>query len=128
MPFLALQYWQTVLLLHRNAILLNSALVISSAEKYCANKPYRSRIRNGYSICCNAARSITSILNDSNECGATSILLSSFAPLIAVYALVSASVVKLSMVLTDITRAFISSRTHNLGLPGLTQRYVSTYL
>jgi hypothetical protein len=89
MPFLALQYWQTLFLLHRNALLLNPAIVTGSADKYCANKPYRFRIKSGYSICCSSARTIVSVLNDAYDHEALSVLRSSYAPLIAVYALVS---------------------------------------
>jgi hypothetical protein len=89
MPFLALQYWQTIFLLHRNALLLNPTIVTGSADKHCANKPYRFRIKSGYSICCNSARMIVSILNDTYEHEASSVLRSSYAPLTAVYALVS---------------------------------------
>jgi hypothetical protein len=89
MPFLALQYWQTLFLLHRNALLLNPAIVTGAADKHCANKSYRFRIKSGYSICCSSARMIVSVLNDAYENGASSVLRSSYAPLIAVYALVS---------------------------------------
>lgn len=89
MPFLTLQYWQTLFLLHRNALLLNPAIVTGSADKHCANKPYRFRIKSGYSICCSSARTIVSVLNNAYEHGASSVLRSSYAPLIAVYALVS---------------------------------------
>ncbi|PVI05799.1 hypothetical protein DM02DRAFT_668127 [Periconia macrospinosa] len=87
MPFLALQYWQTLFIIHRNALLLNPSIISKSADQFCTDKPYKLRIKNGQSICCIAARTIVSILNDIYEHEASSIFMSSYAPLIAVYAL-----------------------------------------
>jgi hypothetical protein len=116
MPFLALQYWQTLFILHRNALLLNSQIIISSADNYCADKPYRLRIKNGQSICCTAARMIVSILNDVYEHNASNVLMSSYAALTAVYALVRPQTDSLTVSQADSLKDIHIIRNPKLGL------------
>jgi len=75
------------LLLHRNALLINSQVIKAELDLHFADKPFRFRLRNGQNLCCSAARSIVSILTQVYENDACSALSSSHAPLIAVYVL-----------------------------------------
>ncbi|KAK4959088.1 hypothetical protein LTR10_003887 [Elasticomyces elasticus] len=84
---LAIQYQQTLFLLHRHALILNTSTVQQEVAKHFADQPYRQRLRNGHNICSNATRAIVGILSHLRESGIHTVLSSSHAPLLAAYGL-----------------------------------------
>ncbi|KAK4904649.1 hypothetical protein LTR49_025944 [Elasticomyces elasticus] len=84
---LAIQYHQTLFLLHRHALILNTSTVQQEVAKHFADQPYRQRLRNGHNICSNATRAIVGILSHLRESGIHTVLSSSHAPLLAAYGL-----------------------------------------
>ncbi|KAK5682548.1 hypothetical protein LTS10_005676 [Elasticomyces elasticus] len=84
---LAIQYHQTLFLLHRHALILNTSTVQQEVAKHFADQPYRQRLRNGHNICSNATRAIVGILSHLRENGIHTVLSSSHAPLLAAYGL-----------------------------------------
>ena len=87
LTFLAVQYYQAVFLVSRNALLINMQTVQSEIDKIFEGSPTVSRLRNGMNVCANAARSILNVLNHAEEVGVRSPLLTPYAPLMAMYAL-----------------------------------------
>jgi hypothetical protein len=85
--FLAVQYYQAVFLVSRNALLVNIEAVQSEITRTFAGQPGSNRLRSGMHVCANAARSILNILNHAEEMGVRSPLLTPYAPLMAMYAL-----------------------------------------
>jgi hypothetical protein len=85
--FLAVQYYQTVFLVSRNALLINMEAVQSEITRDFGSQPGSNRLKSGMHVCANAARSILSILNHAEEVGVRSPLLTPYAPLMAMYAL-----------------------------------------
>ncbi|KAK5712952.1 hypothetical protein LTR17_017792 [Elasticomyces elasticus] len=84
---LAIQYHQTLFLLHRHALILNTSTVQQEVAKHFADQPYRQRLRNGHNICSNATRAIVGILSHLRESCIHTVLSSSHAPLLAAYGL-----------------------------------------
>jgi len=87
LTFLAVQYHQAVFLVSRNALLINMQSVQSEIDKVFDGSPNLNRLRSGMSVCANAARSILSVLNHSDEMGVRSPVLTPYAPLLSMYAL-----------------------------------------
>jgi hypothetical protein len=85
--FLAVQYYQAVFLVSRNALLINMEAVQSEITRNFGAQPGSNRLKSGMHVCANAARSILSILNHAEEMGVRSPLLTPYAPLMAMYAL-----------------------------------------
>lgn len=85
--FLAVQYYQAVFMVSRNALLINMEAVQSEITREFEGQPGSNRLRSGMHVCANAARSILSILNHAEEMGVRSPLLTPYAPLMAMYAL-----------------------------------------
>lgn len=85
--FLAVQYYQAVFMVSRNALLINMEAVQSEISREFEGQPGSNRLRSGMHVCANAARSILSILNHAEEMGVGSPLLTPYAPLMAMYAL-----------------------------------------
>lgn len=85
--FLAVQYYQAVFLVSRNALLINMQAVQSEITRDFGGQPGSNRLKSGMHVCANAARSILSILNHAEEMGVRSPLLTPYAPLMAMYAL-----------------------------------------
>jgi hypothetical protein len=85
--FLAVQYYQAVFLVSRNALLINMEAVQSEITRNFGGQPGSNRLKSGMHVCANAARSILSILNHAEEMGVCSPLLTPYAPLMAMYAL-----------------------------------------
>jgi hypothetical protein len=85
--FLAVQYYQAVFLVSRNALLINMEAVQSEITRNFGGQPGSNRLKSGMHVCANAARSILSILNHAEEMGVRSPLLTPYAPLMAMYAL-----------------------------------------
>lgn len=85
--FLALQYHQTLFLLHRHALVLNTERIRDQIDQYFADQPWKLRLRNGHNICRATTRAIVNILSYQNEIGAYSILNTGYAPLLAIYGL-----------------------------------------
>jgi hypothetical protein len=84
---LALQYYQTLFLLHRHSLILNTSTVHAEVARHFSREPYRHRLRNGHIICSSATRSIVNILTHVRESRAMSVLNTSHAPLLASYGL-----------------------------------------
>ncbi|KAK4569465.1 hypothetical protein LTR86_003228 [Recurvomyces mirabilis] len=84
---LALQYYQTLFLLHRHALMLNMHTVQAEVARHFPNEPYRHRLRNGTVICSNATRSTVGVLSHLRENNAQTVLNSSHGPLLAAYGL-----------------------------------------
>lgn len=93
---LAVQYYQTVFLLHRNALTLSMDSIRSQVNELFPGMPYRNRLRNGPNVCVQSARSILNILSHSRETGVYSAFTTSYAPLLAMYALTIYAMRKLS--------------------------------
>lgn len=85
--FLAVQYYQAVFMVSRNALLINMEAVQSEITREIEGQTCSNRLRSGMHVCANAARSILSILNHAEEMGVRSPLLTPYAPLMAMYAL-----------------------------------------
>jgi hypothetical protein len=85
--FLAVQYYQAVFLVSRNALLINMEAVQSEITRNFGGQPGSNRLKSGMHVCANAARSILNILNHAEEMGTRSTLLTPYAPLMAMYAL-----------------------------------------
>lgn len=85
--FLAVQYYQAVFMVSRNALLINMDAVQSEITRDLGSQPGSNRLRSGMNVCTNAARSILSVLNHAEEMGVRSPLLTPYAPLMAMYAL-----------------------------------------
>ncbi|KAM0706213.1 hypothetical protein Q7P35_006762 [Cladosporium inversicolor] len=85
--FLAVQYYQAVFMVSRNALLINMEAVQSEITRDFEGQLGSNRLRSGMHVCANAARSILNILNHAEEMGVRSPLLTPYAPLMAMYAL-----------------------------------------
>jgi hypothetical protein len=85
--FLAVQYYQAVFLVSRNALLINMEAVQSEIIRNFGGQPGSNRLKSGMHVCANAARSILNILNHAEEMGVRSPFLTPYAPLMAMYAL-----------------------------------------
>jgi hypothetical protein len=94
--FLGCQYHQTIFLLHRNSMILNTNSIRSQVDELFAGKTYRNRLKNGPTVCIQSARSLLNILSHSGEMGVHSVLTSPYAPLLAMYALTIYAIRKLS--------------------------------
>ena len=87
LTFLAVQYYQAVFLVSRNALLINMQTVQSEIDKTFEGSPDVNRLRSGMNVCANAARSILNVLNYAEEAGVRSPVLTPYAPLMSMYAL-----------------------------------------
>jgi hypothetical protein len=87
LTLLAVQYYQAVFLVSRNALLINMQNAQSEIDKSLDGSPNANRLKNGMAVCANAARSILNILNHAEEAGVRSPVLTPYAPLMAMYAL-----------------------------------------
>ncbi|GAB7335943.1 hypothetical protein MBLNU13_g08188t1 [Cladosporium sp. NU13] len=85
--FLAVQYYQAVFMVSRNALLINMEAVQSEITRDFGGNAGSNRLRSGMHVCANSARSILSVLNHAEEMGVRSPLLTPYAPLMAMYAL-----------------------------------------
>jgi hypothetical protein len=85
--FLAVQYYQAVFMVSRNALLINMEAVQSEITREFEDRAGSNRLRSGMHVCANAARSILNVLNHAEEMGVRSPLLTPYAPLMAMYAL-----------------------------------------
>jgi hypothetical protein len=85
LTFLAVQYYQAVFLVSRNALLINMQSVQSEIDKTFEGSPNLNRLRSGMNVCANAARSILNVLNHAEEAGVRSPVLTPYAPLMAMY-------------------------------------------
>jgi hypothetical protein len=85
--FLAVQYYQAVFMVSRNALLINMEAVQSEITREFEDRSGSNRLRSGMHVCANAARSILNVLNHAEEMGVRSPLLTPYAPLMAMYAL-----------------------------------------
>jgi len=81
--YLALQYFQTAFLVHRNSLITNRRHVRSIADSVFVDEAYRLRLRNGPFICYGIAKSIITVLGRTYDTYGLSILNSVHAPLIA---------------------------------------------
>ncbi|KAL1582207.1 hypothetical protein WHR41_09081 [Cladosporium halotolerans] len=86
LTFLTVQYYQTVFLVSRNALLLNTEALKSEVDRNFGAQA-SNRLRSGINVCVNAARSILNVLNHAEETGVRSPLITPHAPLMAMYAL-----------------------------------------
>lgn len=87
LTFFAVQYHQAVFLVSRNALLINMQAVQSEIDRSFEGLPSTNRLRSGMKVCANAARSILNVLNHAEEMGVRSLVLTPYAPLMAMYAL-----------------------------------------
>jgi hypothetical protein len=87
LTFLAVQYYQSVFLVSRNALLINMQAAQSEIDKSLEGTPNANRLKNGMAVCADAARSILNILNHADEAGVRSPLFTPYAPLMSMYAL-----------------------------------------
>lgn len=85
--FLAVQYYQAVFLVSRNALFINMQAVHPEIDKAFEGKPCTNRLKNGMNICVNAARAMLNILNHAAEMGVRCPFSTPYAPLMAMYAL-----------------------------------------
>lgn len=85
--FLAVQYYQAVLLVSRNALLINMQAAQTEIARCFEGQSTTNRLKSGMHVCANAARSILNVLNHAEEMGVRSPLLTPYAPLMAMYAL-----------------------------------------
>ncbi|PLB44130.1 hypothetical protein P170DRAFT_416548 [Aspergillus steynii IBT 23096] len=59
--FLSIQYQETLIALHRAALIAPSASFNSEVARHCADEPSQFRLRNGESICISSARAIAKL-------------------------------------------------------------------
>lgn len=100
--FLATQFYQTLFLLHRNSLILNTKALHATVDTHFGNAPFRMRLKNGQKICTAAARSIVKILNDIDKTEACVVLDCIHAPLVAICVL---AIQTLKMPYAEIARA-----------------------
>ncbi|RAL14417.1 uncharacterized protein BO97DRAFT_469223 [Aspergillus homomorphus CBS 101889] len=65
--FLAIQYHEAMISLHRAALIAPTATFDDEVTRYCANEPSQHRLRNGESICVNSARAIAKLSIELSE-------------------------------------------------------------
>ena len=87
LTFLAVQYYQAVFLVSRNALLINMQAAQSEIDKSSEGTPNANRLKNGMAVCADAARSILNILNHADEAGVRSPLFTPYASMMSMYAL-----------------------------------------
>ncbi|KAH7333426.1 hypothetical protein BKA65DRAFT_44687 [Rhexocercosporidium sp. MPI-PUGE-AT-0058] len=85
--FLALQFYQTIFLLHRNALIVSAKEIQDEIDANFKHAPYRLRIERGLMICSTTARAIVNNLNYMNDNDFSSVLVSIHAPLVAICAI-----------------------------------------
>ena len=85
--FLAAQYHQTLFLIHRHALVHNTNYIRAQVDEFFPDKPYRNRLRNGQTVCANAARSLLSIIDHLSTIGSHSLLINTYTPMLAICAL-----------------------------------------
>lgn len=85
--FLAAQYHQTLFLIHRHALVHNQAYIRAQVDDLFPDKPFRNRLRNGQTVCANAARSLLSIIEHLSTAGSHSLLINTYTPMLAICAL-----------------------------------------
>lgn len=65
--FLSIQYQETLIALHRAALIAPSASFNAEVARHCADEPFQFRLRNGESICVNSARAIAKVSIELSE-------------------------------------------------------------
>ncbi|OGM51304.1 hypothetical protein ABOM_000361 [Aspergillus bombycis] len=73
--YLSIQFHETLIALHRAALIAPTANFDAEIEKHCADEPSKFRIRNGESICVNSARAIAKLSIELSERGTASRLI-----------------------------------------------------
>ncbi|KAK1145227.1 hypothetical protein N8T08_004380 [Aspergillus melleus] len=75
LAFLSIQYQETLIALHRAALIAPSASFTEEIARHCADEPSQFRLRNGESICVNSARAIAKVSIELSERDADSRLI-----------------------------------------------------
>ncbi|KNG90580.1 hypothetical protein ANOM_001516 [Aspergillus nomiae NRRL 13137] len=73
--YLSIQFHETLITLHRAALIAPTANFDREIEKHCADEPSKFRMRNGESICVNSARAIAKLSIELSERGTASRLI-----------------------------------------------------
>ncbi|KAE8136070.1 hypothetical protein BDV38DRAFT_294112 [Aspergillus pseudotamarii] len=73
--YLSIQFHETLIALHRAALIAPTANFDAEIEKHCSDEPSKFRLRNGESICVNSARSIAKLSIELSERGTASRLI-----------------------------------------------------
>jgi hypothetical protein len=73
--FLSIQYYQTMISLHRAALISPAARFQSEVDKHCSEEPSRLRLRGGEEICISSARSIAKLAIELSDRGIESRIL-----------------------------------------------------
>ncbi|KAF7596867.1 hypothetical protein BBP40_011912 [Aspergillus hancockii] len=73
--YLSIQYHETLIALHRAALIAPTSSFDAEVERHCSEEPSKFRLRNGESICVNSARAIAKLSIELSERGAASRLI-----------------------------------------------------
>ncbi|KAJ9626871.1 hypothetical protein H2203_003327 [Taxawa tesnikishii (nom. ined.)] len=85
--FLTMQFQQTMVTLHRSALLMDSSIHRANIDSFCSHTPFAHRLRSSETVCVRAARSIISVFLDSTHGSCTTRLNTLTQPLLAIYVL-----------------------------------------
>ena len=81
--YLSIQFHETLIALHRAALIAPAASFDAEIEKHCSDEPSKFRLRTGESICVNSARSIAKLSIELSERGTASRLVPAGSSLLA---------------------------------------------
>ncbi|KAE8383076.1 hypothetical protein BDV26DRAFT_303976 [Aspergillus bertholletiae] len=81
--YLSIQFHETLIALHRAALIAPTANFDAEIQKHCSDEPSKFRMRNGESICVNSARAIAKLSIELSERGTASRLITVGSSLLA---------------------------------------------